>query len=300
MAMQGVCTDDDQAWFRIKNSSRIFFAHREDAGLDLNFSFFPHPFHLNPALTDVAFVLPEISTADDWESALRLAASLGDSASGKTIAPVVMLDSDLTALDSESFQLIALGRPSRNRVIQQVNADLPQPFLPGTDEIKQKLDDVVFRLPRGVDLGYLQLIPSPWDATRAFLAVTGTSEKSIKWAVDVLVSQPWALGSGNLALVREAEINTIDTRVLTRAGLAAAVTTAVPEMTETATETPAATATNTSALSSSGPTPDVTATGQAWGTTRRPAWLVPLIGITGLVVLAIFAVALWQARRERL
>jgi hypothetical protein len=167
--------------------------------------------------------------------------------------------------------------------------------LPGTDEIEQKLDDVVFRLPPGVDLGYLQLIQSPWNEARAFLAVTGTTDQGVSWAADLLADRSWALGSGNLALARAEQVNTIDTHELTRAAAALAMTTAVPEMTPLTTEEAAASPTS---LPPS-PTSGQVATQQASTAASRPAWIIPLVAITGVVVVAIFAVAFWQTRRNR-
>jgi len=296
LSMPGVCADDEQAWFLAKDDSRIFLAHRDGDGLNLDLDYFPYPFHMNPALTDLTFVLPAGPTVDEIESVLNLAASLGNSAAGKSVAPIVIMDSGLESQDLEDVQLIAIGRPSRNLAIQQVNADLPQPFLPGSDEIDQKLDDVVFRLPPGVNLGYLQLVPSPWNETRAFLAVTGTTDQGIDWAVDVLTNSRWALGSGNLALVRDEAVNTIDTRELTSAGAASAVTGAVPEMVAEATQATEATATIAATPLPQSSTTDLQ---RLSNEKERPEWLIPLVAATGVVILVIFVIAFWQARRER-
>jgi hypothetical protein len=187
-----------------------------------------------------------------------------------------------------------MGRPSRNPALQQVNAQLPQPFLPESDVIEQKLDGVVLRLPPWVRLGYVQLIPSPWNQKRAFLAVTGTTDEGTKWATHVLANRYWALG-GNLALIRGGEINTIDTRKLTRSRLGIAVSTAVPELTPV-------TATPAFALTPTVPGEvELTPTAQVYqtlGGTSRPGWLIPLITLTILALLAILVIAAWQARRR--
>ena len=178
-------------------------------------------------------------------------------------------------------------------MLRRVNAQLPQPFLPDSDLIEQKLDEVVLRLPPDVSLGYVQLIPLPWNEGRAFLALTGTSDKGVAWSVWALVSRLWEL-EGNLALVRGEEIDTIDTRKLTRSGVGIAVSTAVPELTPVApTSTPVP-----SIGTTTGPvTATATLATQPSGETG-PGWLIPLVATTVVVVLAIFAVAIWQARRR--
>jgi len=102
----------------------------------------------------------------------------------------------------------------------------------------------------------------------------------------------WAL-KGNLALIKGDQINAVDTRDLTSSGLAMAVGTAVPGMTPA----PTVAATTPTPLPSSS-TPDISISEQIPEGTSRPVWLIPLVGITGLVVIAIFAVAFWRARRR--
>lgn len=301
MSLPGECAalQSEQAWLRIKNTSRIFLAHNPDTTLKLALDYLPYPFHLNPALTDLMFALPDTPTAGELEAALRLAASLGDSAAGKTIIPVVVTGNDLPLQDLRDYHIIAVGRPSRNALIQQVNSQLPQPFLPGSDEIEQRIDDVVFRLPPGVDLGYLQLIPSPWNEARALLAVTGTTENGLNGAVNVMSYRTGALKSGNLAVIKGSDINTIDTRELTRGGMGVAVMTAVPEMTPVATAVATATATITPIPPAPNPTPGVSASKQVLARSTPPGWLVPLVGMTVLVVIAILVFALRQARLNK-
>jgi hypothetical protein len=293
--MPGVCADDTQAWVIIKNSSQISLAHREEAEPSLNLDVYPNPFILNPSLTDVLFVLPDTPTVDDWETALRLAASMGNAAAGVSMAPVGTLGDSYADRELANYHILAIGRPTRNTLIQQVNAQLPQPFLPGSDEIEQRLDDVVFRLPPGIDLGYAELIPSPWNETRAFLAVTGTTDTGVNWMVDVLTGRPWVLRSGNLALTRSERVSTLDTRGLTQAEVAAAAATAVPEMTPVVMAKVATTPTPAPPAS---PTPAIRVSQPASTKPNRPVWLIPVVAATALTVIVIFAFALRQARRR--
>jgi hypothetical protein len=305
-AMPGICVDPSQSWLVIKNDSKISLAHQKDTNLNLDFNYYPYPFHLNPSLSNLLFALPASPQVDEWQAALRLAAGLGSEVTGTSITPGVILGDMDSAKTLVNSHLIAIGRPSRNSVIQQVNSQLPQPFLPNSDEIEQKIDQVMFRLPPGIDLGYLELIPSPWDKAQAFLAVTGTTDKSIDMAVETLTKRPWDLGWGNLALIRDNQVKTIDTRQLTRSGVAMAVTTAVPEMASTVMVTPTITPTVTitstitptivNPISTPFPSNSIEDTPEV----SKPVWLIPLVVFTGVLVIAILVIAFWRAQRRSL
>ena len=287
------CADlgSNRAWLHVQNHSKFFLPHNKSDNFDFNLNDFPHPFNQNSALTDLIIALPDTPTIEEWETVLSLAARLGNSAAGKTILPVVTMG-DTRAEELANYHVIAIGQPSRNALIREVNPQLPQPFLPGSDQIEQRLDDIVFRLPPGTSLGYLQLIPSPWDGKRAFLAITGTTIESVRWSASIPTYQPWLLNDGNLALVRSNRtVNTIDTRQLTKSSAAVAVATAVSEMTPVAMEEATSTISPTSSAGSASET-------QATEQIEYPGWLIFLVGATGLTVIGIFAFVFWQARRR--
>ena len=102
----------------------------------------------------------------------------------------------------------------------------------------------------------------------------------------------WAL-KGNLVLVRDGAINTLDTRELTGSGIIAAVATAVPGIAEVATVSPTPTPAPTA------PTAVVLAEQPVPDGADSPAWLVLLVGTTGVAVTAIFVIAFWQARQRK-
>jgi len=278
-------------WLLLSSESLLHLPHKEQEVRSLALDFYPYPFDRRSDLADVLFVLPPEPGAEEWEQALRLAATLGGAAGGPDFAPAVAVGDTWLETVLDDYHLIAIGRPSRNPALRQVNTQLPQSFQPGSDEIEQQIDEVVFRLPPGLSLGLVQLIASPWNETRPFLAVTGTTDEGIRWATHVLASRYWVL-EGNLALIKGDQVNTVDTRALTSSGLAMAVATAVPEMSPV----PTAAVTTTPASLSPSSTPGVSTSEQISEGTGRPGWLLPLVGITGVIVVVIFAVAFWQAR----
>jgi uncharacterized repeat protein (TIGR01451 family) len=283
-----VCVKVDM-WLLLSGESVLHLAHNEQDSHFLDLALYPYPFDWRSDLADVLFVLPPEPRSEEWEEVLQLAAALGSAAGGPNLAPAVAVGDTWPETVLGDYHLIAIGQPSRNPALRQINAQLPQPFQPGSDEIEQRIDEVVFRLPPGLSLGLVQLIASPWNETRPFLAVTGTTDEGVKWATHVLVNRYWSL-EGNLAFIQGDQINTVDTRELTSSGVAMAAATAVPEMTPV----PTAAATTTPTPLPPSPTSDVSVSEG----TSRPGWLIPLVGITGLIVIAIFAVAFWQARRR--
>ncbi len=199
------------------------------------------------------------------------------------------------------YHLIVIGRPSRSPLLRQVNAQLPQPFLPDSDGIEQRLNDVILRLPLDVSLGYLELIPSPWNPERVLLAITGTSDEGVAWATESLLDQPWQL-EGDLALVRGTEIHTLDTSKLTRSGVGTVIRTVVPELTPVVSPSVSSSVPTSTALFSSTMTPRLTTPqpgDRGTSSTSSPPWLAPLVAGTALVVIVILAFGVWQARRNR-
>lgn len=304
MTLAGACVDpnSDRAWLVIRNGSKISLAHNDSGRLNLDLDYLPYPFHINPALANLLFALPYSPTVSEWKVALQVAASLGNSAAWKTLIPQVTFGNDLPENMFEDYQIIAIGRPSRNTLLQEVNRQLPQPFLPASDEIEQRLDDIVFRLPEGVNLGYIQLISSPWNESHAFMAVTGTTDQGMEQAAKILTRQPGRL-KGNLALVKNDTVNTLDTRLLTNNGVAAAVATVVPEMTPMTIPTltpPTPIPTITPSVPPVSQTAVPSASTLNSTKTEQPAWLMPLVGINSLLVIAILAFAFQKARNKRL
>jgi uncharacterized repeat protein (TIGR01451 family) len=282
-----VCAPTDM-WLLISSASALHLDHKEQEVHSLDLEFYPYPFDRRSDLADVLFLLPPDPWPEEWDATLRLGAALGSAAGGPNLAPAVALGNTRSEVELGDYHLVAIGPPSRNPVLQQVNAQLPQPFQHGSDEIEQRINEIVFRLPAGLSLGFVQLIASPWNEARAFLAVTGTTDESAMEAMDVLTNRPWAL-KGNLALIRDDGVNTIDTRRLTSGGMATAMAAAVPEMTPVA----------TAIRPPSSPTPVISSAERISATSSRPTWLIPLVAMTALMIIAIFAVAFWQAKHRR-
>lgn len=318
-------------WLVINSDSKLVLDHTQALEQEFDLSLYPYPFDDHPSLIDLLFALPATPAISEWQNTLSIAANLGNSAGGQTILPAVTLGSNYQDKQLADYHIIAIGRPSYHELIQEVNSTLPQPFIPQTDQIQQQIDNFIFRLPPGIELGYLQLNPSSWGRERALLTVTGTSDQSVTWAAQVLTGNRFKQLKGDLALVREANIYNINTRKLMREGIAVAASKAVPELAE---GTPA---TAQSALASGTPHPSVPLLAEANEANSSPAtslpdarqtptltpntaaegdeveaailgfeeytpplWLLPLAGITFVAAIIIFIAPFVRSKRQHL
>ncbi len=241
--------------------------------------------------------LPRQPLPVEYNAAIKIISQLGAANDGDNFHPVALLGQPADT-DLSTYHLIVIGRPSRSPLLQMVNEMLPQPFLPQTDVIRQQIDKIVFRLPPDIDLGYLQLLPSNWSADHALLAVTGVSDLGVTWAARTLAdSKQRQLLNGNLAMLRDKEISTIDTRKLASGGVVMAIATAIPEaiVVGTATPTPRSLTPVPSTQA-----PNTSTTGIASSNEQEPPdWLLFVIGGGIVLIFIILGIAFWQSRRRR-
>jgi uncharacterized repeat protein (TIGR01451 family) len=296
-------TESDRYWLTVY-SDTFFHLPRETAGLTLDLESFPEPFNSHPTLEDVVFILPEAPTLTEIEGVLRLAHRLGIVTGGDAFWPQVAIGGKPDTEPWADHHLIAVGRPTRNPYIAAAGDALPQPFRPGTDEIAQEIDHVVYRTPSGVSLGYVQELVSPWNEDRAMLAVTGTTDEGVGWALVSLTDSEfiWRL-SGNLALIRDQEVRSMDTRRTAPEVVAAVIQGLEPGLVTSATSTLVPTVTPPPSLSTTptvpepdAPAPIVSEVASSVGESGRPEWLIPLLIASALVVVLSVGFAIWQAR----
>ncbi len=287
--------DAEQAWFLLSRDSEIRLPHRVVDAPPPDLSQYPYPFHADPTLRQTVFALPGMPTAAEISLALRMAASMGNFSGGRVFAPRVFFAGATASEVPGGRHVVVIGRPSRNSLLQDLNAHLPLPFVPGSDEIEQRLNQAIFRLPPDVDLGLVQLFPSPWNAEGMVLALTGTTDGAIAEAVGELTTRPWSF-KGNLALVQKGEVATFDTRTLTRGGLVVAVSTAVPVLTPVLTVEVPSVVTPTPSPT---PTISVVRPSSSSASPSPPAWLIPFVAITVLVIVGSLGMAFWQARSKK-
>ncbi len=288
--------NSDRYWLTVYSDSYLHLP-RQASGLAIDLANLPYPFSEATNMADVALLLPAQPTEAEVSGVLCLAARIGSVSGGTEMEPRVALGGDPQIETWSGYHIVAVGLPSTNAYLAAANDALPQSFLPATDEIVQEINRVIFRLPPGTSLGYLQELPSPWDGERAMLAVMGTTAEGLGWALDalndsVLQSQL----SGNLALIRGQQVQSVDTRQFTPSQVVT-ITQFLGPGTIARMETPTpvpptATPVPPTPASLETPPPATVSYG-------RPAWLLPLLVVSALLVVVLIGFALWQARAQK-
>lgn len=209
------CTEPDLglAWTRIKDNGRLQLVHVEateaDAPLLIRDPLTPLISRFD--LSNVWFALPETPTAVELSGLAGVAAKLGDISRGYNFAPKVMLGTVPSDEQLADSHVVSLGEPQRNSMLDMVNEALPQPFAAGSNEMQQKLGNVIFRLPQDFSLGIIESIPAPWNPHRAVTMVTGTNAEGVGWSLNAISDNDLASNlDGNVSFVRQDKVEALD------------------------------------------------------------------------------------------
>ena len=215
---RAVCSDPRGGglWMVIRGESLLHLplspAKAGEAARRSDLGRYPLPFSVAPGLGDTAFVLQPDDPAG-WEVAGRLAFGLGVQMQGD-VADLRAAYADALPADLRGARdLLVIGRPSKLPLIGELGAALPAPFPSGGDIASESGASVSYRVAPGTSVGYLQLLPAPWDGGRMVLAVLGSTDEGLGWAGAALTDTKLrATLSGNLAVVRDQQIESYDTR----------------------------------------------------------------------------------------
>ena len=175
-------------------------------------SFYPYPFINIPTLANTAFVLSR-TNPNSWMVAAQIATGLGSSSNGPLYDLKVVFDGDVPEDVRMNNDLIVVDLPGDSKFITELDNSLPAPFEAGTNVAKIKDQQIVYRFSPKIDLGYLELLPAPWNASRSILVVTGNTESGVTLGGNALFDT--SLRSrlrGNLALIKGDQIVIADTR----------------------------------------------------------------------------------------
>jgi len=208
--------DFDNNWITISESSNIFTpSDTQKISLSKNISLNNFPFFLLSSnnLSELAFILPK-NDSSSWEQASKIAYLLGSNTN------LVIPDLSTYYADEvpeeilSNKDLIIIGRATSLPIMNEINNSLPAPFENGSDEAIQPAMLVNYRLLPGVSVGYLQLIPSPWNGDRALLTVLGNTNEGIPMAGESLVNPDLSSKlQGNFAIIYNDQIVSTDTRL---------------------------------------------------------------------------------------
>ena len=177
-------------WLTISDQSSIHLPANTDPNAVspwlLDLKFYPDLFTTSSDLGDVAFVLPKANPST-WKIAGQLAYQLG-----RTANPLI---SNLDAVYADEVpqpvlaekSLIVIGRSSTVPFLSQINDQLPAPFDFENDTASESHMQVVYRIPSGMSVGYLQLMNSPFNIEKPILVLSGNSEEGLVMAGNTLL-----------------------------------------------------------------------------------------------------------------
>ncbi len=178
--------------------------------------FYPYPFISSPTLATTGFLLAQ-SDANGWDMAQKIAFDLGRRSYGEIFelaAAYSLPETPVPAEFMDQRHLLLIGRASMLPVIAEINDDLPASFEPGSDVALERGFQIIYRMPEGTSLGYLQLLVTPWNAQRQMLAVLGSTDEGVRWAGMALAdSSQWGRLSGNFVVLNGWQFFSTDTRV---------------------------------------------------------------------------------------
>jgi len=289
---------DNPYWLEIYADSFLHFDYRPtQRTFDLDR--FPYPFNTPGDMGDLVFALSDTPSLTEIEGLLRIASLLGSGSRSKEFMPTVTFGGDFDLTSPLGSHVVAIGLPTMNPAIRSANILLPQPFVPGSNDIYQSIDSPIYGIPPGTDLGFVQELASPWDSegNHALVVATGTTEEGVHWAMSALSRSSYKLW-GDLALVRGDQIYSTDTRPV-----AAEEVFSIPvSLTPTPGGTPVGVVLETptpqpsSGLSGIRVTPTREYVPPATTGSSRPAWLVPLLIVSLLVVVGVIVLTVRKAR----
>jgi hypothetical protein len=268
-------------WLTISDQSGLHLPAVTDTGAVspwlLDLKFYPDLFMTHSDLGDVAFVLPKANPST-WKIAGQIAYDLGSSSN------LLISDLEVAYADEvpqpvlEEKSLIVVGRASTVPFLSQINDRLPAPFDVENDTATESNMQVVYRIPSGMSVGYLQLMNSPFNIEKQILVLSGNTEDGLVMAGNALLqSELQSQLTGVFAITNGTQIATANA-----SSSFSAVGTLVPSEQAVVTT----------------PFPS---TASAPATLATPGWLLPALiasGIAILLIIGLVIVSAFARRRE--
>lgn len=293
----------DLGWLRIDADSTLYLPHKENDSIPIQASLNNvfNRFFSRQDLSDVLFSMPENPTPTELLGMLKATAYLGGFTTGPSFAPLVSR-SVVSNTQIAPYHVIAFGRPTANKFIEQINNRLPQPFVEGEDTLRQQVGDVVYRLPKTFSIGLLEIIPAPWNAGKAVLVATGTSTDGVTSAINTLFNdQIYYDLDGDIAYVNGKRVETYESKQFVRQPLKTAMDSLSPtpvaleKITPTPTPpiagaTPAATGTISGTILTKDYTPPPSS---------APAFLPFILIALGVLVAVIGGIMSWRKNKSK-
>lgn len=186
----------------------------ENPVMNLGLASYPAPFIYYPFLDNTAFVLLR-NDLDSWRAALKIASFLGANTNGPITLLKVFYGDEVPEADRSKYNLLVIGRPSEMPFISEINNTLPVPFKDdGIEVLETENFQVMYRISPDSPMGYMEIMPSPWNSDNIILAVLGNTPQGLNWATSALIDPDLRSQlAGNFAAINNKQIITTDTRL---------------------------------------------------------------------------------------
>jgi hypothetical protein len=241
---------------------------------------YPYPFIASPTLKTTTFVV-SADNAASWAAAAQIAANLGKYSSGAVVELGTVLGNNVPDAIRQSQDLLVVGQASTLPLISELGPSLPAPFATGSDIATERAFRVVYNLPSGTTIGYLELLAAPWQSDHTILAVLGSNPDGLNMAAAALTTPALRdkLG-GDFAVVNGSQVLIADSRLQMGTGNISA--TAVPAASTQAVSTPMIQTTTV--------VPD-----------SHPTWMIPTIfGTLGLILVTLIVLGVIVLTRRKI
>jgi hypothetical protein len=197
--------DDKRLWTVVSGDSEISVPYAI-ASFRPDLGHLPYPFSQDSGLAKTLFVLPDQSSEDMIDDLIQLGVRLGTFPKTDYLLSHVTYASAATQDIGQDQHLFLLGRPTENALLGEFSEDLPLPFAENSDT-PESVDDLALQVDLDGQVGLLQMANSPWNKELVLLAVTGTSDRGVRQAVQALLEPQHHL-KGNLAFISSANEQT--------------------------------------------------------------------------------------------
>ncbi len=137
-------------------------------------------------LGDIVLVLPKVAP-QSWDIAGKIAYYLGYTASPLISNLKVAFSDNVSQEIRANNTLVVIGKPDDLPFLKEINDDLPAPFDFSDDTASERQLQVVYRIPPGVSVGYLELMPSPFNPEKAILVIAGNTDNGLPMARNALI-----------------------------------------------------------------------------------------------------------------
>ncbi len=234
-------------------------------------SLHPDMFVTSSDLANIAFLLPQKSPSD-WRIAGALAFLLGDAANLRFANLSAAYADNVPKEILSQRSLIVIGAPSTLPFLETINESLPAPFDFATQTASEAQMQVVYRIPPGVSVGYLELLASPFNSEEMILVVSGNNQTGVTLAGDALTVS---------ALIRQLG----GTFVITNG--TQVVVGGMSSFSSVVGQLPGTVPVVTTPISAAEETPPL----------AQPSWLTPILIVSGLILFALLILLIWSLLR---